>query len=744
MSEAPGTATNGERDLLDDSSEQQASATDSNGVYLASDGNYYDLDGNMVSPPSDDATAETDGVSQQGFSGQQEHNPFEDVAPELGQGQDEQQQEPQYYAEYDEYGNPVYDTAGTADDGQYQQQFTGEEPMNDGDDIDGPQDTYERPQYDLNGDPIVYDDAPDAGDAEQGYYGGEQVQYDEYGNPVYAGEVEYDEDGNPIVYDDQDEYAAPPGTGYEDEDGVHDGYDEYNTSDDGQYDFSPDPYYDNYDYDVEDEDMIYDEDDENRGMGDENLPGVFVDGDADETQSLKGDDELKKKKKRRRLILLKRKKKKREQERKKLHEEEDKERRRRCCWLLLCLLCCLLLLLLIALGIYFGLKDDEESFDDDGEFIDDDFVQDKPYMGRMTTPMDPYVKDDCYFGDNIQPHVINQCECYQAIDVIANDTMELYHEIRVDINNEIYSGEFDDPITSCDPINQALYWLSSGNTRDAGDLYQRFVMALTFIKMNGTSWDLQNLWLSDDSECIWYGLQCNGNFQLNNFALDTNNVHGSMPTELAVMDSLRTISLSRNHISGYIPTEIITLPHLENLFLYTNNLIGSIPKEVGEATNLKTLRLENNLFFGFLTKEIGKATSLEELSVGFNEFWRRIPTEIGLLTNMRWLVMEDNRFSGTLPTEIGLLTKLEYFLLSKNLMTGTIPTELAAVSDLQEFRLADTGLGGVFPTALSQLSKLHRLEMGANNFKGTRIFYIAIAIFVCFGMTSQSHCFSVD
>jgi hypothetical protein len=71
--------------------------------------------------------------------------------------------------------------------------------------------------------------------------------------------------------------------------------------------------------------------------------------------------------------------------------------------------------------------------------------------------------------------------------------MALYLEIREDINQKIYDGQYDPPINSCDATNQALYWLSSGITRDAGDLYQRFVAVLTFIQMNGTSWDLNNL-----------------------------------------------------------------------------------------------------------------------------------------------------------------------------------------------------------------------------------------------------------
>lgn len=87
------------------------------------------------------------------------------------------------------------------------------------------------------------------------------------------------------------------------------------------------------------------------------------------------------------------------------------------------------------------------------------------------------------------PHFINQCYCYQVIDYLADDVKQLYTEIRKVVSDELFSGGFIEPKNSCYPINQALYWLSSGNTRDAGDLYQRFILALTYIKMNGTSWN---------------------------------------------------------------------------------------------------------------------------------------------------------------------------------------------------------------------------------------------------------------
>jgi len=219
----------------------------------------------------------------------------------------------------------------------------------------------------------------------------------------------------------------------------------------------------------------------------------------------------------------------------------EKRRRRRAICLLIC--CCLLLLLIILLLIFLVFRDGDDPnndinvADDDG---DDGFVDDFFGFGDglvpdsvQTTPFDPFVKDDCDFSDNFQPHVISQCECYGKISVVADDIRELYSLIKTRLMPELYTDEgemWDEPITSCDPRNQALLWLSSGDTRRGGDLVQRFLTSTAYIAMNGTKWDYQNLWLSDQNECLWLGLQCNKRFQIHSLALDTINIFGTVCT----------------------------------------------------------------------------------------------------------------------------------------------------------------------------------------------------------------------
>jgi hypothetical protein len=207
-------------------------------------------------------------------------------------------------------------------------------------------------------------------------------------------------------------------------------------------------------------------------------------------------------------------------------KSERRRRRRRWCWCLCCCLCLLLLLLLLFFGLKIFKDDDEEEphiVEDESE--DDNWEPYKPYEGVLTTPMEPYSEEDCYFDDQEFPNVHTQCECYGNITKVPPDVIELWYDVKQDIAEELYNGEQNDtPWWSCDPGNIALIWLSSGDTRDSGDLFQRYINGISFSQMNGTQWDLNNLWLSNENECLWLGIQCTGKYQINSFALDTNNV----------------------------------------------------------------------------------------------------------------------------------------------------------------------------------------------------------------------------
>jgi len=148
---------------------------------------------------------------------------------------------------------------------------------------------------------------------------------------------------------------------------------------------------------------------------------------------------------------------------------------------------------------------------------------------------------------------------------------------------------------------------------------------------DGANWLRNDWWNVTNTPCSWYGVSC---------------------SEGHVSD----LYLSSNQITGSIPTELGNLTHLTALSLSSNQITGSIPTELGNLTNLTGLNLSNNQLTG------------------------EIPTELGNLSNLSWLELSNNQLTGEIPTELGNLSKLAIFNLSDNSLCGEIPVELKNLS----------------------------------------------------------------
>jgi hypothetical protein len=109
--------------------------------------------------------------------------------------------------------------------------------------------------------------------------------------------------------------------------------------------------------------------------------------------------------------------------------------------------------------------------------------------------------------------------------VVPDDVVQMRDLIIARMFPKFY-GNITLPVDSCDIINQALIWLSSGDMRDAGEIRQRFGLGVSYFGLNGTIWDYTDEWMSDINECLWLGVQCNNRDTVNSLALDTNNIFG--------------------------------------------------------------------------------------------------------------------------------------------------------------------------------------------------------------------------
>ncbi|XP_068668434.1 probable inactive receptor kinase At5g58300 isoform X2 [Aristolochia californica] len=148
----------------------------------------------------------------------------------------------------------------------------------------------------------------------------------------------------------------------------------------------------------------------------------------------------------------------------------------------------------------------------------------------------------------------------------------------------------------------------------------------------------------------WFGVMCDQN-QTHVIAIRLPGVDLSGPIPpgtLGRLDGLQILSLRSNNLSGSLPTDVLTHPTLRYLFLQQNNLSGDLPTSL--PSNLVLLDLSINSFTG------------------------NIPPTIQNLTQLTGLNLQNNSISGPIPNLN--LPRLRRLNLSYNSLNGTVPPGL--------------------------------------------------------------------
>ena len=144
---------------------------------------------------------------------------------------------------------------------------------------------------------------------------------------------------------------------------------------------------------------------------------------------------------------------------------------------------------------------------------------------------------------------------------------------------------------------------------------------------------------------------------------------GSIPTEMGSLRKLTYLNLRecvtafyfhimlQNKTDSFFDSYLFSLIFYHEIVTDTNELTGSIPTEVGLLTELRRLSFSKHLIFVLLfyfeTRQICSIllTIYVCLSLIFSQ--------INLIAN--------DKFTGPIPTEVGALTKLEFLDLCKQL-----------------------------------------------------------------------------
>ncbi len=309
-----------------------------------------------------------------------------------------------------------------------------------------------------------------------------------------------------------------------------------------------------------------------------------------------------------------------------------------------------------------------------------------------------------------------------------------------------YSLFVDDYLYALDGNEIAIYQLGGTSGAGEGETTQTnasdsLALVALYNATNGPGWTNKTEWLSGPVS-NWHGVTVANN-RVTEVKLQSNNLSGTIPSDLGNLSNLQILYLYSNTLTGSIPTTLGNLDSLTELILHTNQLSGSIPQELGSLSKLKDLRLSynqltgalptalfnltnlevlylgNNSLSGAIPSQIGILVNLKELYLGECEFTGAIPTQIGNLVNLDYLDLYENQLSGTIPTVLSSLSKLEYLYLGINQLTGTVPVELANLSNLKRLYLNSNQLTGTIPTQFGQLTAMERLVLGSNQLTGT-------------------------
>lgn len=247
------------------------------------------------------------------------------------------------------------------------------------------------------------------------------------------------------------------------------------------------------------------------------------------------------------------------------------------------------------------------------------------------------------------------------------------------------------------------------------------VLVTFYNETDGANWTTNTDWLQTTAPCSWFGISCAEQrvTEINLGEFPSNNLVGSIPSELGQLSSLTQLDLSVNQLDGSIPIELGQLSSLVNLWLYSNQLSGSIPAELGQLSSLLELYLDYNQLSGTIPPDLGELSRLTKLTLNNNRLSSSIPPELGQLSSLTILRLYSNQLSGAIPSELGQLSSLKTLNLSSNQLSGSIPPELGQLSSLNELWLPSNQLSGSIPSELRQLFKLNSLYLHSNQLSGT-------------------------
>ena len=131
----------------------------------------------------------------------------------------------------------------------------------------------------------------------------------------------------------------------------------------------------------------------------------------------------------------------------------------------------------------------------------------------------------------------------------------------------------------------------------------------------GAAWGDSSGWLKGDPCGSWHGVSCDAtNTAVVGLDLSSNRLMGSVPTDVAELGSLGSVSFGNNSLSGTVPPQLSKLSGLSSLQLDTTSLSGTVPPQLSNLSGLSYLYLDTTSLSGTVPPQLSNLLSLIHIS----------------------------------------------------------------------------------------------------------------------------------
>mmetsp|Transcript_25138 Transcript_25138/g.52562 ORF Transcript_25138/g.52562 Transcript_25138/m.52562 type:complete len:1211 (-) Transcript_25138:78-3710(-) len=184
-------------------------------------------------------------------------------------------------------------------------------------------------------------------------------------------------------------------------------------------------------------------------------------------------------------------------------------------------------------------------------------------------------------------------------------------------------------------VDDQSAWREEKEALPNAEIAERYALALLYYETRGEEWFKPFEFLTKEHVCKWRGIL----FRTVRKGVTRCTNGGS--------GRVQSLMLADNNLRGTFPAEIGLLQELTELDFEVNDMQGNVPSTLGSLTNITHLKLNGNDFSGPIDSVAG-------------------------LSNLKYLDLSSNDLTGSL-IDTSNLTKLEIFKVNGNKLSGTVP-----------------------------------------------------------------------